>query len=100
MRTPAREIAEEFEISVDSVRRWVKQAQLDKCPPKRRHFIRRALTLLSEASGPGDLAGFGRLHPLPGDRSGHWALQVSANWRIVFRFDGGQVRDVDMVDYH
>lgn len=62
--------------------------------------IRRALTLLSEASGPRDLAGFGRLHPLRGDRSGHWALRVSANWRIVFRFDGGQVRDVDMVDYH
>ena len=62
--------------------------------------IRLALTLLSEASDPRDLAGFGKLHPLRGDRAGHWALRVSANWRIVFRFEGGRVRDVDMVDYH
>lgn len=62
--------------------------------------IRRALALLSDASGPGDLAGFGRLHPLHGDRAGFWAVRVSANWRIVFRFEAGSVRDVDLVDYH
>ena len=38
-RRPTR-ITEEFEISVDSVRRRVKLAQLDKCPRKRRHFKR------------------------------------------------------------
>ena len=35
-----REIAGEFEISVDSVRRRVKLAKPDKCPRKRRHFKR------------------------------------------------------------
>lgn len=45
------------------------------------------------------LPGFG-LHPLKGDRAGRWAVKVSANWRVVFRFDGGDVRDVDLVDYH
>jgi len=25
---------------------------------------------------------------------------VSGNWRIVFRFEGGDVFDVDLVDYH
>jgi len=25
---------------------------------------------------------------------------VRANWRIVFRFEGGKVFDVDFVDYH
>lgn len=39
-------------------------------------------------------------HPLKGDRSGYWAVQVSANWRIIFRFDGDAVLDVDLVDYH
>ena len=24
----------------------------------------------------------------------------SANWRVVFRFDGRDVRDVDLIDYH
>ena len=48
VRTPVRQIAEEFEISVDSVRRWVRLAKLDKCPRKRSRFISpyaRGLTL-------------------------------------------------------
>ena len=48
MRTPVRQIAEEFEISVDPVRRWGNLAKLDKCPRKRSRFISpyaRGLTL-------------------------------------------------------
>ena len=41
-----------------------------------------------------------RLHPLSGDRAGYWSVSVTRNWRIVFRFDGVHVCDVDMVDYH
>jgi plasmid maintenance system killer protein len=25
---------------------------------------------------------------------------VSANWRIIFRFQGGDALDVDLLDYH
>ena len=46
-----------------------------------------------------DLPGW-RLHPLTGDRSGRWSLRISANWRLVFRFDDGEVVDVDLVNYH
>ena len=41
-----------------------------------------------------------RLHPLTSDRAGFWAVRVSRNWRIIFRFEGGDVYDVDLVDYH
>ena len=41
-----------------------------------------------------------RLHPLKADWKGFWAVTVRANWRIVFRFEGGKVLDVDFVDYH
>jgi proteic killer suppression protein len=37
---------------------------------------------------------------LKGDLAGFWSVSVSGNWRIVFRFDGGHVCDVDLVDYH
>jgi len=40
------------------------------------------------------------LHPLRGDLAGHWALRVNRNWRITFRFEDGDVRDVDLTDYH
>lgn len=46
-----------------------------------------------------DAPGFG-LHALRGDLRGFWAITVSRNWRVVFRFEDGNVREVDLVDYH
>jgi proteic killer suppression protein len=40
-----------------------------------------------------------RLHPLKGQMKGYWSITVRANWRVIFRFDGG-AEDVDYVDYH
>ncbi len=41
-----------------------------------------------------------RLHRLKGDLSGCWSVTVRANWRITFRFEGGDAFDVDLADYH
>jgi proteic killer suppression protein len=41
-----------------------------------------------------------RLHPLKGNRKGVWAVTVRANWRVTFRFGGGDAYDVDLEDYH
>ncbi len=46
-----------------------------------------------------NLPGF-RLHPLRGKLAGYWSVTVSANWRIVFRFEDGDVTEVDPIDYH
>ena len=46
-----------------------------------------------------DLPGF-RLHPLKGDREGLWAIDVSRNWRVVFKFEDGNAYIVDYEDYH
>ena len=40
------------------------------------------------------------LHQLKGTRKGTWALKVSGNWRITFRFRGPDVERVDYEDYH
>ena len=63
--------------------------------------IERILARLEEAAAVHhmDLPGF-RLHPLKGDLAGCWAVTVSGNWRIVFRFAGGDASDVDLIDYH
>ncbi len=63
--------------------------------------IERILARLEEASEVGnmDLPGF-RLHPLKGDLAGFWSVTVSGNWRIVFRFEGGNASDIDLLDYH
>ena len=41
-----------------------------------------------------------RLHPLKGKLKGFRSVTVSANWRIVFRFEAGDCYDVDLIDYH
>ena len=41
-----------------------------------------------------------RRHPLKGNRAGYWTVQVSGNWRIIFRFDGSDTSDVELIDYH
>ncbi len=63
--------------------------------------LRRLLATLATASSPMNMniAGY-QLHPLVGDRKGEWAVSVSGNWRLVFRFDGENATDVDLVDYH
>jgi len=63
--------------------------------------VERILARLDEAAEPANmnLPGF-RLHPLKGDFAGYWSVSVSGNWRIIFRFDGANACDVDLVDYH
>ena len=41
-----------------------------------------------------------RLHPLKGERKGTWAVSVSGNWRVTFRFVGADAEVVDYEDYH
>jgi proteic killer suppression protein len=69
--------------------------------PRHAEKVERILARLEEASEIGnmDLPGF-RLHPLKGDLAGFWSVTVSGNWRIVFRFEGGNASDVDLIDYH
>ncbi len=54
---------------------------------------------VAETSNDVDLPGY-MLHPLTGDLRGFLSIRVSRNWRIIFRFDNGDVYDVDLVDYH
>jgi proteic killer suppression protein len=46
-----------------------------------------------------NLSGFG-FHTLKGDRKGEYALTVTANYRLTFRFNNGDVLDLNLEDYH
>jgi toxin HigB-1 len=63
--------------------------------------LARILAALDAAAEPGELnlPAF-RLHPLKGRLKGHWAMWVSGNWRVTFRFRGADVELVDYLDYH
>ena len=95
------------------LRRLYEKGDRRLVPSQRASKIERILARLDVAAEPadmnlpgfqlhplrGDLPGF-QLHPLRGDLAGFWAVSVSGNWRIIFRCEAGNVRDVDLVDYH
>ena len=63
--------------------------------------LRRQLAQLDQATLPRDMNVPGwKLHPLKGELAGHWAVWVSGNWRMTFRFDGVDATVVDYQDYH
>jgi len=60
------------------------------------------LSQLNAAVSPqsmGSLKSMG-LHMLSGNRAGHWAVTINGPWRLVFRFEGSDAVDVEIVDYH
>jgi len=61
------------------------------------------LSALDGATALGDLRNAHGFHALKGGRAGEYAMRVSGNMRITFRFeqgDTGDIIDADFEDYH
>ena len=69
--------------------------------PEHVEKLRDILGALDRSRGPEgmNLPGF-RLHALKGGMKGHYAVTVSGNSRVTFRFEDGSAVDIDYVDYH
>jgi len=63
--------------------------------------LQRVLDAVDRASSPLDLMipGF-ETHQLKGDRKGTWSITITGNWRITFKFEGLDVVQVNLEDYH
>lgn len=46
-----------------------------------------------------DIPGW-HLHPLTGRSKGRHSVRVSANWRLTFEIENGNVHAIDYEDYH
>jgi toxin HigB-1 len=62
----------------------------------------RKLDRLNRAKEPRDLTDppGNRLEAMKGDYAGFFSIRVNDRYRIVFRFEGGDARQVQVVDYH
>ncbi len=71
-------------------------------PPELWLAARRKLDRLNRATEPRDLADppGNRLESLKGDRAGYFSIRINDQYRIVFRFERSDARDVQIVDYH
>lgn len=69
--------------------------------PKHANKLRLQLFALDNAKSPEDMNAPGwKLHTLAGDLNDHWAIWVSGNWRLTFKFEGEDAVLVDYQDYH
>lgn len=69
--------------------------------PKHAAKLRLQLFALDNARQPSDMNAPGwRLHPLTGELKDQWAVWVSGNWRLTFRFEAEDAVLVNYQDYH
>jgi proteic killer suppression protein len=71
-------------------------------PTELRRPARRKLQYLHEAADLSDLKSppGNRLESLKGDFKGFHSIRINDQWRVVFRWSGGNAFDVQIVDYH
>jgi proteic killer suppression protein len=71
-------------------------------PPEKRQRAAMRLTQLDAATRIEDLGSppSNRLEALRGERKGQWSIRVNDQWRVCFRFSGGDAFDVEITDYH
>ena len=73
-------------------RRWLAiRAQAER----KLAMIHAARTLEFLRSPPGN-----RLEALRGSRKGQYSIRINDQWRLCFRWSGGDADDVEIVDYH
>lgn len=84
-----------------ALRRYFESGDTRGLSVPERGRVGRILRALEGASRPDDmdLPGF-RFHRLAGDKKGRYSVRVTGNWRVTFGWDGEDVMDVDLEDYH
>jgi proteic killer suppression protein len=58
-------------------------------------MLNAAVSLQSLRVPPGN-----RLEQLKGNRRGQFSIRINDQWRICFKWQGGNAFDVEIVDYH
>ena len=83
------------------LKRFYERGDPREIRPDLRDDVEDILSRLDSANTPQamNLPGY-RLHALKGDLKGSWSVTVRANWRIIFRFEGVDAFDVELIDYH
>lgn len=41
-----------------------------------------------------------RLEKLIGNLNGFYSIRINRQWRIIFKWDSGNVSEVEIIDYH
>jgi proteic killer suppression protein len=73
----------------------LQSAGLHRAARRKLQYLLEAADLRDLKSPPGD-----RLEGLKGDLKGFHSIRIKDQWRVVFRWSGGNAFQVQIVDYH
>ena len=73
-----------------------------KLPVQLHNVVRRKLRMIAAATTLETLRvpPHNRFEALKGNREGQWGIRINDQWRICFRWEKGNVLDVEVTDYH
>lgn len=65
-------------------------------------IARRKLRMLNNAQNLTDLQipPSNRLEKLKGNLKDFYSIRINSQWRIIFKWDGGNASEVEIIDYH
>lgn len=77
-------------------------SEVRRFPPELQRAARRKLLYLHDAAELKDLRvpPGNRLEAKKGKLAGYFAIRINDQWRLLFRWEGGNAVDVKVVDYH
>ena len=70
-------------------------ASIGKTSLRKLDYLNRAKALQDLQAPPGN-----HLEALKGDLKGKYSIRIDDQFRVVFRFSGGDASDVEVTDYH
>jgi proteic killer suppression protein len=79
-----------------------KRERVKKLPPELLQRARSKLLILHAAAAENDLSvpPGNRFEKLRGDKKDWCSIRINDQWRVVFKWAGGNAREVTIVDYH
>lgn len=65
-------------------------------------LTRRKLRMLNNSQNLTDLQvpPSNRLEKLKGNLKNYYSIRINSQWRIIFKWDGGNASEVEIIDYH
>ena len=73
----------------------VLDGQIQQRAPEKSKYLEAATSLEQQRLPPGT-----QLEALKGGRKGQYSTRINEQWRVCFRWNGGEALDVEIVDDH
>lgn len=84
-----------------ALRKYIFDWDKSKINPKHLGRINQVISVLHSAKNIKSIALPGmNLHSLKGELEDYWSVSITGNYRLTFKFENGDIFELDYIDYH